>query len=525
MISEQGHVFVMGGLREGSVYGDLWALNSSTFDAKSIENFDGIPAPRVGHNSCLCGNAFIIFGGDTIQTNEQGELDNDLYLFNINSLKWTIPHPQGERPCGRYGHTIGVVAKTNIQSKLYLFGGQLDSKIFNDLWMFDLSSFRKPTSHWEKVVFDNDPSDVENLPPPLTNHSMIIFNYKLYLFGGSNLTSLSNDLYCYDPTSNTFSKKLCTGDIPPPVEEHSTTLIKNLMVVYGGKNSKNETVNDLYILNLNSLHWTRVETFNLNPGPRCGHSITAVFNHSRKQQNQPSLQDLDDVQKFQNAQVTPTKVSPNALASNIIGHSKNKLLIMGGDQLDYCTPKIGSFENSSRDENFGTMIYLFDLDLYNEWSVKFKNFDLWDEKLPQQQDNSIPQQISQPQLPAQQEQQQQQFANGNQEFVAKNRSFTDPVAPGSAPAGNPNNSKPFFDHRSSLNAPSSDIIPQLGHKPSMIQSIQEEPAPNADRARETQQQKTQVHSQQLQSALQQEFKNSANGSNAGIPAPGVPQQN
>ncbi|GMM38431.1 Kel2 protein [Saccharomycopsis crataegensis] len=383
VISEQGHVFVMGGLREGSVYGDLWALNSTTFDAKSIENFDGIPAPRVGHNSCLCGNAFIIFGGDTIQTNEQGELDNDLYLFNINSLKWTIPHPQGDRPCGRYGHTIGVIAKTNVQSKLYLFGGQLDSKIFNDLWVFDLSSFRKPTSHWEKIIPSNDPNDLDNIPPPLTNHSMVIFNYKLYMFGGSNLQRLSNDLYCFDPNLNSFSRLKCTGDIPPPIEEHSTTLIKNLMIVYGGKNSKSETVDSLYILNLNSFHWTRVESFMLNPGARCGHSITAIFNYSRKNQNgQPQLKDSDD-RRFQNNQIIPTKVSPNALASSPLSSSKNKILIMGGDQLDYCTSNAGSFEKSNKDENFGTMIYVFDLDLYNEWSVKFKNFDLWDDKLPQ----------------------------------------------------------------------------------------------------------------------------------------------
>lgn len=421
VISEEGYVFVMGGLREGSVYGDLWALNTSNFEADSIENFDGIPAPRVGHNSCLCGNAFIIFGGDTIQTNELGELDNDLYLFNINSLKWTIPHPQGLKPCGRYGHSIGVVAKAVVSAKLFLYGGQLDSRIFNDLWMFDLSSFRKPTSHWEKIVVDT--SDSEDLPA-LTNHSMVVFNYKLYIFGGLNLVQLSNELYCYDPTLNKVSRKKCFGDVPPPIEEHSATLIKNLMVVYGGKNSKNETVNDLYILNLNSMFWTKCEQFNLNPGARCGHSVTAIFNYKKNQPAPAAAVLPDDGKKFHNSMVNPTKISNNATALTSLSSSKNKLLIMGGDQLDYSTAKLGSFEKGNRDENFGTMIYQFDLDLYNDWLVKFKNHDLWGDKIPQQRVSSVP-------LPQQSQFLQDQRARSNSELNH----------PGSVPA----NIKPIFE--------------------------------------------------------------------------------
>lgn len=370
VILEEGHVFVMGGLREGLVYGDLWAVNLATYDANLIENFDGIPAPRVGHNSCLCGNAFIIFGGDTIQTNEMGELDNDLYLFNINLLKWTIPHPQGPRPCGRYGHTIGVIAKTNAHSKLYLFGGQLDLRVFSDLWVFDLTLFKK-TPRWEEVRAAGDPA---NAPPPLTNHTMVVFNYKLYIFGGLSLNHLLNELYCYDPSVNSWSRKQCSGDVPPPVEEHSATLIKHLMIVYGGKNQANETQEDLYVLNLNLLVWTRIEKFMLHPGPRCGHSVLAMFNYHRK-----GPMDLSDA-RFNNIQIVPTKVLNNAVSLRLISQTKNKILIMGGDQLDYCSGSPTSFERLAKDEGAGTMLYLFDLDTYNDWLIKFKGIDLWSDK-------------------------------------------------------------------------------------------------------------------------------------------------
>lgn len=153
--TDEGEVFVIGGLHDQSVYGDTWIIksldNGTRFKSVTVPITEATPPPRVGHASTLCGNAFVIFGGDTHKVNESGLMDDDIYLFNINSHKWTIPQPQGPRPLGRYGHKVSIIATSQMKTKLYVFGGQFDDNYFNDLAVFDLSSFRRPDSHWEFI--------------------------------------------------------------------------------------------------------------------------------------------------------------------------------------------------------------------------------------------------------------------------------------------------------------------------------------------------------------------------------------
>ncbi|ODQ58911.1 hypothetical protein WICANDRAFT_16241, partial [Wickerhamomyces anomalus NRRL Y-366-8] len=314
--NEKGEIYVMGGLHNTSVYGDTWILKpdleSRQFQSFQVDIYDNSPAPRVGHASTLCGNAYVIFGGDTV-TNEAGEIDNDLYLFNMNSHAWTVPKPTGKKPSGRYGHTIGVIAITNFDSKLYLYGGQLDDVVYNDLCVFNLSSFRRPDVHWEWV----HPSD-HIRPPPLTNHSMDVYDNKLWLFGGSTGKKLTNELWCFDPQMERWDKiKTLGNQRPQPVEEHASVIYKDLMIVYGGKNSDGDALNDLYFLNLITKTWFKFPTnFPLEPQGKYGHTLSILKN--------------------------------------------DKLLILGGHLPDYAN--LGeNLEVSNIDNGVGTILNLLDL--------------------------------------------------------------------------------------------------------------------------------------------------------------------
>ena len=114
IVTNDNRIFVTGGLYDQSVYGDVWQItanaNGTSFTSKTIEIDQNTPPPRVGHASTICGNAYVVFGGDTHKLNKNRLLDDDLYLFNINSYKWTIPQPIGPRPLGRYGHKISIIA-------------------------------------------------------------------------------------------------------------------------------------------------------------------------------------------------------------------------------------------------------------------------------------------------------------------------------------------------------------------------------------------------------------------------------
>lgn len=288
--ADNGCSFVMGGLRDDNVYGDIWLIApigseytpNYSYLAQPIESTEGVPAPRVCHDSILIGNAFIVFGGDTILLNDEGKLDNDLYFFNINSMKWTTPSPRGPKPSGRYGHTITVVTFQNSNdqdslwsSYLYLFGGQLDDDRFNDMWCFDLSNFRKPTTQWRQIFQNDSRSEIQ--PPPLANHTMNVYDGRIFVFGGSTTGGvLSNTLYCFDPVKESWSVCEYSSKFqPPPMEEHSAVLYEHFLVIIGGKNAQGVTINDFILIDLHRFEVMTIETPDLgSPGKRAGHSLT-----------------------------------------------------------------------------------------------------------------------------------------------------------------------------------------------------------------------------------------------------------
>lgn len=320
--SDDDKVYVIGGLHDQSVYGDTWIIksenNATKFTSHTVDIGENTPPPRVGHASTLCGNAFVIFGGDTHKVNQDGLMDDDIYLFNINSFKWTIPHPVGPRPLGRYGHKISVIATSQMKTKLYLFGGQFDETYFNDLSVFDLSSFRRADSHWEFL------KPKTFTPPPLTNHTMVSYAHKLWVFGGDTQQGLLNKIFVYDPIVNDWSivepRNIGSElkDIPPSMQEHAALVYKDLMVVVGGKDEQDIYLNTVFFFNFKSHKWFKLPVFNLGiPQGRSGHSISLLKN--------------------------------------------NKLLIMGGDKFDYAAIDDNDLHTSDINMGKGTILYTLDL--------------------------------------------------------------------------------------------------------------------------------------------------------------------
>ncbi|CAK9438733.1 uncharacterized protein LODBEIA_P29570 [Lodderomyces beijingensis] len=324
--SDKNELFIMGGLKEGSVFGDTWKIVPQeghdgevlSYIAENIEiaNNNSPPA-RVGHSSVLCGNAFIIYGGDTVETDEDGFPDNNFYLFNINNNKYTIPAHIQNKPNGRYGHTLGVISLNNSSSRLYLFGGQLENDVFNDLYYFELNSFKSPKASWKLVYPLNNFK-----PPPLTNHSMSVHDNKIYVFGGVyNNERVSNDLWVFDPEEEKWTQVETTGTVPLPVNEHSSCVVNDKLYIYGGNDFSGIIYSALYVLDLNTMVWFKLaESAEENgPGPRCGHSMTFLPKY-------------------------------------------NKIIIMGGDKNDYIAREPDNFDTyeTFNGVEVGTMIYELD---------------------------------------------------------------------------------------------------------------------------------------------------------------------
>ncbi|EEA20674.1 Negative regulator of mitotic exit [Talaromyces marneffei ATCC 18224] len=272
--SKEGDIYMMGGLIDGStVKGDLWMVESSggNLSCFPIPTVSEGPGPRVGHASLLVGNAFIVFGGDT-KVNDNDVLDDTLYLLNTSSRQWSRAIPPGPRPAGRYGHTLNILG-----SRLYVFGGQVDGFFFNDLIAFDLNALQSPTNKWEFLIRNTSEGGppAGQIPPPRTNHTTISHNDKLYLFGGTNGSLWFNDVWCYDPRTNSWSELDCIGFVPSPREGHAAALIGDTMYVFGGRNEDGIDLGDLSAFRIGNKRWFSFHNMGPAPSPRSGHSMTA----------------------------------------------------------------------------------------------------------------------------------------------------------------------------------------------------------------------------------------------------------
>ena len=187
---------MMGGLINGSmVKGDLWMVEygAGNLSCYPIATVSEGPGPRVGHSSLLVGNAFIVFGGDT-KMEDSDDLDDTLYLLNtcksstqscleraltlIASRQWSRASPLGQRPAGRYGHSLNILG-----SRIYIFGGQVEGYFFNDLVAYDLNALQNPDNRWEFLLHNTDETGLKpgSSPPARTNHSIVSYNDLLYL--------------------------------------------------------------------------------------------------------------------------------------------------------------------------------------------------------------------------------------------------------------------------------------------------------------------------------------------------------
>merc|ERR1712130_286533 len=175
---------------------------------------------------------------------------------NSQMLLWYHPETTGDPPSPRAAHSAAVVGK-----KMYIFGGNNYNKLFNDLYCLDTGNMK-----WSQVITQGKP------PSPRANHSLTNIGDKyLMVFGGNDGQPL-NDIHIFDIEKSTWTQPKLHGTPPIARGGHSAVCLKNkqLLIFAGGYNSK--ILNDLYILDVDSMCWIRPSDTGMVPPPRAGHS-------------------------------------------------------------------------------------------------------------------------------------------------------------------------------------------------------------------------------------------------------------
>jgi hypothetical protein len=173
---------------------------------------------------------------------------------------------------------------------LYVFGGKdIGIGHLNNLWSINLSdldpfvvgeSEYHPNSEWELIETMG-----KDQPPPMSHHSSVEYNGKMYLFGGSSLNRENTDMYSLDLNRyqwNLVKSKGMNGDesnIPYTRDEHSCVIYNDSMIVFGGF-AFGERTNSIFKFDFKRTWWEKVNVAKGSEIPcnRAGHSAVIRFN-------------------------------------------------------------------------------------------------------------------------------------------------------------------------------------------------------------------------------------------------------
>ena len=210
----------------------------------NIKDPNTIPKGRAAHAACAIGEGKMAIYGGSITNGGLAEDVLNIFKLNLecqNEGEWSQINSDGERPGQRYGHSLNY-----LDPYLILFGGNLNPKLMNDIWLMDMNLKEKYT--WVKIDIS------ENIPEERLYHSSCIcqegdYKNKLVIFGGRNTQNKPlNDLWILNlkkPEENKEEEKIAANwdELKPENNNnfinrinHSMLFYGHYLLIFGGKN-------------------------------------------------------------------------------------------------------------------------------------------------------------------------------------------------------------------------------------------------------------------------------------------------
>ncbi|CAA7015843.1 unnamed protein product [Microthlaspi erraticum] len=204
--------------------------------------------------------------GRLSETQDKDVVSEDPSTVSVYN-QWTEPQTSGQRPKARYEHGAAV-----IQDKMYIYGGNHNGRYLGDLHVLNLKNWT-----WSrvetKVATETEETSTPTLLSPCAGHSLIPWDNKLLSIGGHTKDpSESMQVKVFDTNTCTWSMLKTYGKPPVSRGGQSVTVVGKTLVIFGGQDAKRSLLNDLHILDLETKTWDEIDAVGLSPSPRSDHA-------------------------------------------------------------------------------------------------------------------------------------------------------------------------------------------------------------------------------------------------------------
>ncbi|KAJ0967241.1 hypothetical protein J5N97_024158 [Dioscorea zingiberensis] len=191
--------------------------------------------------------------------------------FSLELYEQWIPiNPSGSHPPGRYKHAAEV-----IQEKLYIVGGSRNGRYLSDIQVFDLRTLKWSQLKLKVNTDGSKPKDiVSGLSfPASAGHSLVKWENQLLVVAGNQKSSSDTvTVWSIDPETGNCQVVKTDGKVPTARGGQSATLVGSRVIMFGGEDRRRRLLNDLYILDLETMTWDLAEAKKTSPPPRFDHT-------------------------------------------------------------------------------------------------------------------------------------------------------------------------------------------------------------------------------------------------------------
>ncbi|CAD5192899.1 unnamed protein product [Musa acuminata subsp. malaccensis] len=204
--------------------------------------------------------------GLLLETQDKDVVMEGLGLVSIYD-QWVAPSVSGQRPKPRYAHGAAV-----LQEKMYIFGGNHNGRYLSDVQVLDLKSLTWSRIEAKALAGSLDSSTTGSVAPS-AGHSLIPWGDKILSIGGHTKDpSETITVKEFDPQTCLWSNLKTYGKPPISRGGQSVTLVGNTLVIFGGEDAKRSLLNDLHILDLETMTWDDIDAIGTPPAPRSDHA-------------------------------------------------------------------------------------------------------------------------------------------------------------------------------------------------------------------------------------------------------------
>jgi len=284
-------IFIFGGSDSEVCFNDLYIFDAETY-WWSVQKTKGMvppPKPCRALTANLIGDYIFYFAGG-----DGPVYYNSLYLLNTKTLLWEKPEVRGQIPNPRRAHSSWV-----FNDLLYIFAGGDGMAALNDIYVLKRddgnpnTSINNSPAGKSKVNGYQDMNSISNSIDNYSDSNSFSENKDNVYEGGNisqrNIQHSNSGNYRNHVRNNNrdddddippnpnlrfvWTKLTTTGEAPSPRGYHTSTLIGNKVVVYGGSDG-HKCFSEVYILDLERNHWSRIVS---NKSiPRLSHTATQV---------------------------------------------------------------------------------------------------------------------------------------------------------------------------------------------------------------------------------------------------------